>query len=756
MSSKRVAAGVDVARPPPGEATLPPRPTPAPRTPRVLLACGIAAALSGVTYLAWRWATPSECAWVGPDAAQWLPAGVRPAVTGTCLLPAGSTVTAAQEGGSSVGLLLGSGDVLALPLLASGSLVLHRLLEAASSLLFCAGFFALAVYASLRSRADRAAGATAVTAGALLGSTIVTMVGLPAHDAFNGPARWALMALTQPLFLLAWGAGLAWLLEFPTRLVTSKWTNWVMGVATVGPVLAWAMPMALLALTAPSATGWMRTSILVQSGITVAVMLGMLALVGVRLAAALRAEPGSVPRQQVIWLAGSAAASSLLVLILWMVPQLLTGNAVLPDEIIGAPGLLFVAGLGIAMSRYRMFDLDPVLARTLVYLGLTLAAVVVCLATSALLAAGLGAVAPSQAAVVGAVVAAVVVSPLRVRLGRWVNQALYGDRDDPYSALSRVAATTAARGVADNFVAEDIRRALRAPCVRIECPDGRVVSAGDTAAFSARGIEIPLGRSTDPGGVLKVAARAPGDRYRPGERRLLHDIAGQISAALYEQSLAEQLQTSRERIVTAREEERKALRRSLHDEVGPAMASIALRAETARRLLHGGSGGPSAAAEPLLAEISTDASTAAESLRVMAYDLRPPALDELGLVRALAVSAAPSPELRVTVTDGAADDHGPPLSAAVEAALYRIAVAALDNAFRHGRARHCSIVLTRSDRWVEMTITDDGAGLPADVVPGVGISAMKERAAELGGTCTVTSGSPGTVVHARLPVGDSS
>lgn len=747
MSSKRVATDADVARPPPVVASQ----SPAPRTARVLLACGTAAALSGVAYLVWRWATPSECAWLGPDAAQWQPAGVLPAVTETCPLPSASLVTGAREAGSTVGLLLGSGEVVALPLQASGALVLERLLSAASSLLFCGGFFALAVYASLRSRADRAAGATAVTAGALLGSTIVTMVGLPAHDAFSGPARWALMALTQPLFLLAWGAGLAWLLEFPAPLVSSKRTSVVWGAAMLGPVLAWAVPMSLLALTAPSATGWMRTSILVQSGITVAVMVGMLALVGVRLVAALRAEPGSVPRQQVLWLAGSAAASSLLVLILWMLPQLLTGSAVLPDEVIGAPGLLFVAGLGIAMSRYRMFDLDPVLARTLVYLGLTLAAVVVCLATSALLAAGLGAVAPSQAAVVGAVVAAVVVSPPRVRLGRWVNQALYGDRDDPYSALSRVAATTASRG-ADSVVAEDIRRALRAPCVRIECPDGRVVLAGDSAALAAGVVEVPLGRLAEPGGELQVAVRAPGDRYSAGERRLLHDIAGQISAALYEQSLAAQLQTSRERIVTAREEERKTLRRSLHDEVGPAMASISLRAETARRLLFGGSGDRTAA-EPLLADISSDAASAAESLRAMAYDLRPPALDELGLIRALE-AGAPSPELQVRVIDRAAD--GPALSAAVEAALYRIAVAALDNAARHGRAQYCTIVLTRSDRSVEMTVSDDGAGLPPGAVPGIGISAMRERAAELGGTCTVTRGSPGTVVHARLPMGDSS
>lgn len=751
MSGQRVAGRADLdARRPVGG--TPDRDT-GQRSVWPLVAVGVAAGLSGVVFLAWRWATPSECAWVGPDAAQWLPAGVLPSVTDACALRPGSTVTGAQVTGSTVALLRDSADPVVLPLVASGSLVLQRLMAAAASLVFCGGFFALAMYAALVRRADRSAGATAIMSGALLGSTIVTMVGLPAHQGFDGPARWAFMLLTQPLFLLVWGAGLAWLLVFPTPLGPARRFDLLWWAAMVGPVLAWALAVAPLALTQDSATGWIRSSILIQSGITVAVLLGTLALLGVRLASALRAEPGSVPRQQLLWVAGSAAAAGLLALSLWLVPQMLTGRSMLPGEVIGAPGLLFVAGFGIAMARYRMFDFDPVLARTLVYLGLTLVAVLVCLAATALLAAGFGTVAPARAAVVAAVLAALVVIPLRARLGRWVNQGLYGDRDDPYAALSRVAATVAAQGVADGAVAQDIRRALRAPCVRIECPDGRVVLAGDSGALAAGTVDVALGQPGQATGRLQVAVRAPGDRYRPGERRLLVDIARQITAALYEQSLSEELQRSRERIVTAREEERRVLRRALHDEVGPTMASVSLRAETARRLLQGGPDSR-AAADPLLAEICTDASTAAESLRAMAYDLRPPALDELGLTRALATCAAATPDLQVTVSDTTADDPGrAPLSAAVEAALYRIAVAALDNAARHGRARQCAIVLVRSEQQVEMTITDDGIGLPPDLAPGVGISSMRERAAELGGTCTLGNRWPGAVVRAVLPAG---
>ena len=507
MGAQRVAGRADPPAPPLAAARAPSRRVQ--RRAWILVGVGVAAALSGVLYLAWRWATPSECAWVGPDAAQWLPAGVLPRVTDACPLRPGSIVTDSQVVGPIVQLLRGPGDPVVLPLGASGPLVLQRLLGAASSLAFCVGFFGLALYASLRRRADPSAGATAVMSGALLGSTLVTIVGLPAHQSFDGPARWAFMILTQPLFLLAWGAGLAWLLLFPTPLGIARRFDLLWGVAIVGPAFAWAVVMALLAVTADSATGWMRASILVQSGITVAVLTATLALLVVRLVAALRSEPGSVPRQQLLWVSGSAAAAGLLTLSLWMVPQMLTGRSMLPAEAIGAPGLLFVAGFGIAMARHRMFDLDPLLARTLVYLGLTLAAVLVCLAASALLAAGLGSVAPARTAAVAAVLAALVVSPLRVTLGHWVNQAFYGDRDDPYAALSRVAAAVAAHGVADQAVADDIQRALRAPCVRIECPDGRVVLAGDNAALAAGTVEIRLGRPGTANGRLQVALRTP-------------------------------------------------------------------------------------------------------------------------------------------------------------------------------------------------------------------------------------------------------
>ena len=349
----------------------------------------------------------------------------------------------------------------------SGPLVLRRLADAAPSVLFASGLLALGAYAAARRRGDMSAATLLVVGAALWASTVVTFAGIPAHGAFGGGMRWLFAAATQPVYLLAWGAGLAWLLLFPAPALPARrlGTAWI--TAVLAPIAVWTLIAAVAAINA-TFTGWMRTANIAAGSLTVAVLAASTALLIIRLRASLRETPGSVPRQQLLWVAGSALASGFLTLALWMVPQLVTGEPLLPSGLIGAPGLLFVLGLGVALLRYRLFDLDAVLGRTLVYAILVFATVVVYLAVTGLLAAGFQNT-PSQIAVVGAVCAAVLVNPLRVRLERAVNRALYGARDDPYAALSRIAATVAEGGAADAGTVEDIRSALRAP-VRRDAP----------------------------------------------------------------------------------------------------------------------------------------------------------------------------------------------------------------------------------------------------------------------------------------------
>ena len=706
--------------------------------------------LFGVSYLVWRLVTPSECTWLSPSPQDWSEAGVRPLTEAACALQPGTTVIGGHVAGDSALLTTGSGQIVTLPLDPSGPFVTQRLSESVWTLAFVVGFFALALFASWRRPAERAAGTAVLLSGALLGSTLITIVGLPVHDAFAGPVRWAFAGGTLPMYLLAWGAGLAWAAIFPTPLLRRRAYLVVSGACLV-PVLAWTVAALLLGATSATFAGWMHAAIAVQMSLTVTALAASMAILGIRLNRSSQVVPGSVPRQQLLWVAGSFCVAAVLTLALWMVPQLIAGQSLLPPELIGAPGLFFVAGFGIAMARYRLFDLDVVLARTLVYSGLTLAAIVMYLSTSAILAAGFTALAPGQVAVIGALLVAIIVNPVRVRLERSVNRVFYGDRDEPYAALSRVAEGITDRGAPDDKVADDIRRALRAPYVVITDRQGRAVASGDPATVANGCAEFDAHHAGQHEGTLRVAARGAGERFSGTERRLLADIARQIGAGLHEKSLVLQLQHSRERIVVAREEERRALRRTLHDEVGPTMASLSLRAETVRRNI-ARSGAGQTGIDPVLSSMSADASQAAEVLRRLAYNLRPPALDEYGLEAALRryTQSVQDPVVSF-VADGPLAAVS--MSAAVEAALYRIAVAAVSNASQHAHACSCTVRLSVSSDCVRLTITDDGRGLPPDAAKGVGILSMQERAAELGGSCTVSNSSPGTMVRAEIPVG---
>lgn len=263
-------------------------------------------------------------------------------------------------------------------------------------------------------------------------------------------------------------------------------------------------------------------------------------------------------------------------------------------------------------------------------------------------------------------------------------------------------------------------------------------------------IHVPLTYQGSTVCELLLGPRAPGEEFSATDRRLLEDLAHHAGVAVHGVRVMADLRRSRERLVLAREEERRRLRRDLHDELAPTLAALGLSAATVGELIESDPKQATAANEKLRAALRDSVG----DVRRLAYDLRPPALDDLGLVEAVKERAARfGPESRVTVEATALPET---LPAAVEVAAYRIVQEALMNVSRHAGASTCNIRLAcAGSRALEVEVTDDGIGLPDAPGQGVGLRSMRERAAELGGICEIGRASAcGTRVFARLPLSE--
>jgi signal transduction histidine kinase len=417
-------------------------------------------------------------------------------------------------------------------------------------------------------------------------------------------------------------------------------------------------------------------------------------------------------------------------------------------ELAGALGVsLLPVAIGVAILRHGLFDIDLLINRTAVYGTATALIAAAYVGVVSYLGALLGTSRSLPVAALAAVVVAVVFAPVRAAVQRLVNRLMYGERGDPYEVLTRLGRTleaTPAPGEVLAAVAQTLARALKLRGVRVESAGGDAYALGVVLGEPWR---VALTSQGEPVGAVSVWP-AP---QRRRDRRLLADLAPQIGAAVHAaasaaraQRLAAQLQASRARLVVAREEERRRLRRDLHDGLGPTLAALTMRAEVAGDLV------TDPAARGLLDEIVDGTAAAVTDLRRLIDGLRPPALDTLGLVGALRahVTGWPSAAGRATVY---VDGDPSALPAATEVAAYRIAVEALANARRHAHATAIELRLAHADGWLTVSVTDDGVGVRGEST-GVGIGSMRERAAELGGTWELSAApGGGTMVVARLP-----
>lgn len=421
------------------------------------------------------------------------------------------------------------------------------------------------------------------------------------------------------------------------------------------------------------------------------------------------------------------------------------GLSALPDvsDNLFAVGLLGPPlGIAVAVLRHRLFDVDVVLSRTLVFLvvlGAVLAG-----GTWLLLRLDPDVAGTRRGALLVAGLAVVAVL-LRALVQQWIDRVWFPQREDPAELGRRISGAVSEAAEPREALRElvaAVRGTLRLPYVGFVTTDGTLVDDGARPDHVVAVDAVAMGRRV---GVLDVAPRREGTGFTRQERRVLDDSAGQAAMLAYAAQLVSDVEQSRASIVRAREEERRRLRNDLHDGVGPSLAAIALQADvlaTRLRDADGAHGEQAVLIRDRLRETVAD-------VRSVSHGLRPPILDQIGLSAALRQLVAGLE----TIRGEAQVDELDGLPAATEVALYAIAAESVANAVKHSAASRLRIDAQRDDGVVRLSVSDNGRGLPAHPKAGVGLTSMRERAAEVAGVLEHKSAAGGgTSVVLVLPL----
>ncbi len=478
-------------------------------------------------------------------------------------------------------------------------------------------------------------------------------------------------------------------------------------------------------------------------------------------------------RQQLKWVAYTQVMGIAVPVIIFVVaPGSDIGPALAVLQVI-----MTMAGVTVAMMRHQLLDIDVVVERTVVYSIVSVTVIGIYAASIALMS--LLFVTDHQRGNPLVIALSVLVGfPVRDRVQDLVRRRFYGDRDRPYELIASHLRTIGSDRSPEQLLAELallICSAMRVPWAGFTLEDSAVISGehlsgttlsgsissnsndpesthlrGSSAEAPRRVEEFPMINLGSQRGHLRVALRNGESTFSTEDRRLLSDLAQQGGMIATARKLMAELQRSRLNLVTAQAEERRRLRRDLHDGLGPQLTAITLKIDAARNHLLG----DVPLADVILAEVRQDTRDAIEDVRRLVYDLRPPALAELGLdgaIRRLTGGESRSVAGPVVSLD-VVGDLGE-LSAAVELAAYRIVTEAITNATRHGRAKSCSVRLAVGNQ-LRIEVSDDGTGLHENWTPGVGITSMRERVSELDGSLVIHCvPGGGTRIVALIPLG---
>jgi two-component system NarL family sensor kinase len=550
----------------------------------------------------------------------------------------------------------------------------------------------------------------------------------------------------------------ALLLLYPTgHLLAGRWR----AVAVVVACASLALPVALLLapdavvfsagepvgstelVPFPWSDGAAEVVLRVAQVMTLGSIVAAVVLVWVR-----HRQASATERTQLRWLLWAGIMCVLMVLAAVTLSVGGVVTAVLLDAAVAALAVSVTIGL----VRPGLGDVDALVAWTLTTAVVAAFVVAVDLAVLAAGTALLGErLDERDVTLVVLVLAVVVYGPLRSWLGGLVHRLLLGRRGDRYGAVSSLAARLETTGSVDEqlpALAGAVADTFKVGYVRVEVltPDGGRLAAahGDEPAEVQ---EIDIAYRDERIGRLALPVQGFRSMLSHRDQGLLVDLVRQAAVAIRARLLASELQESRERLVIGREDDRRRIRRDLHDGLGPALGGVALRLQAAGNAIDA----DPVRARDLVALARTEVGEALDDVRRLVHDLRPPALDDLGLEAAVRQQAE-RVRSEVEVTVAAEDLSG--LPAAVEVAAYRIVSEALTNVVRHAGARRADVRLEAGSSALTVTVADDGRGIAEDVTAGVGLLSLRERAEELGGRCEVRCPEGGgTTVRAVLPYG---
>jgi two-component system, NarL family, sensor kinase len=441
-------------------------------------------------------------------------------------------------------------------------------------------------------------------------------------------------------------------------------------------------------------------------------------------------------RRQLLWL-----LLAVLVALVAAVPWSLVAGT--PVFVLFTIPLIPVA-VTVAVIRHQLLDIRLAISRLLAWILLSLAVIVAYGALVALLDRFISAQVGRSAVVT--VLLVLLAAPVLPRLQRLVERAVYGDRSNPARVVSRIGEQLATPDAGLVGVVTAIREALRLRYVAVE-HEGTILAADGEPPPKLR--SWPLTYEGRPVGSLQCGLRHGERRMSDPDARALGMLAAPVAAALHATLLTNELQAYRERIIATQEQERHRLRRELHDGLGPTLTGIAFGADAAANLIET----DPEQANNLLTTLRRDTRVALADVRRLVDDLRPRALDELGLVGALQQRAdqlgwrADGEAVEVKLDLPA---EMPLLPPAVEVATYRVATEALTNVVRHSKATRAVVRVFVGDR-LEVSITDDGPP-NGRWAAGVGLTAMRERVTELGGAFEAGPSPTGGSVSASFPL----